>query len=99
MVNNIIYGNLDDEFLLNNNPLGIAPTNLVLQTNLIKTEQPGLDANGNIINKDPLFENTALINYKLKENSPAKGKGTNLGITTDIKGNIRAATPSIGCWE
>ena len=99
VVNNIIYGSLDDEFLLNNNPLGIAPTNLVLQTNLIKTEQPGLDANGNIINKDPLFENTALINYKLKENSPAKGKGTNLGITTDIKGNIRAATPSIGCWE
>ncbi|TAE88069.1 MAG: right-handed parallel beta-helix repeat-containing protein [Bacteroidetes bacterium] len=99
LVNNIIYGSLDEEFLINNNSAGIAPTPPIIQTNLIKTKQGALNVNGNILNQDPKFTNSSSNNYQLKAESVAKAKGTNIGINIDLKNNPRAAAPSLGCWE
>lgn len=99
LVNNIMYGSLDEEFVININNKGIPPVNTVIQTNLIKTKQGSLNVNGNILNADPLFKNSSAINYALETKSPAKTKATNIGISVDLKNNARSATPSIGCWE
>lgn len=99
LVNNIIYGSLDEEFLINNNSAGIPPTPPIIQTNLFKTKQGGLNVNGNILNQDPKFTNSSSNNYQLKAESVAKAKGTSIGINVDLKNNPRAAAPTLGCWE
>ncbi len=99
LVNNIIYGSLDEEFLINNSSRGIPPSTTIIQANLFKTKQGALNVNGNILNLDPKFSNSSTNNYQLKSDSPAKGRGTNIGINTDLKNNPRSAAPSLGCWE
>jgi hypothetical protein len=100
LVNNIVWGGLDEELLINNNPDGLPPGNIAIQNNLLRTKQTGLTSSGNIVNRDPLFENVAKLNYKLKATSPAKARGINAGVSSDLGNNPRAVTaPSIGCWE
>lgn len=100
LVNNIIFGSLEDELLINSNSAGLPITTSVVQTNLIRTKQTAtFNTNGNVLNKDPLFENYLLNDYKLKQASPAKNTGTQTNITVDLKNNPRSAAPSMGCWE
>lgn len=99
LVNNIIYGSLDDEFLINNNTAGLPIPTPIIQTNLFRTKQGSLNANGNVLNKDPRFENYATYDFRIKPESPAKNSGTQTNIFVDIKNNARSATPSMGCWE
>lgn len=99
LVNNIIYGSLDEEFLINANVDGLPITTPIIQSNLIKTKQTTLNTNGNVLNKDPLFENFVTYDYRIKANSPAKNTGTQTNISVDIKNNPRSNSPSMGCWE
>jgi hypothetical protein len=99
LVNNIVYGSLEEEFLINSHPQGLTITTPIIQSNLIRTKQSSLNTNGNVINKDPLFENFIINDYRLKANSPAKNTGTQTNILFDLKNNPRSTTPSMGCWE
>lgn len=99
LVNNIIYGSLEEEFLINNNTAGLPITTPVIQANLIRTKQTSLGINGNVLNKDPLFENYLTYDFKIKQNSPAKNTGIQTNIAVDIKNNARSNSPSMGCWE
>jgi hypothetical protein len=99
LVNNIVYGSLDEEFLINSHPQGLPITTPIIQSNLIRTKQSSLNTNGNVINRDPLFENFIINDYRLKANSPAKNTGTQTNILVDFKNNPRSNKPSMGCWE
>ena len=99
LVNNIVYGSLEEEFLINSHPQGLPITTPIIQSNLIRTKQSSLNTNGNVINRDPLFENFIINDYRLKANSPAKNTGTQTNILVDFKNNPRSNTPSMGCWE
>ena len=60
---------------------------------------------GIINNQSPLFDSintsTQYYNFRLKANSPAIDKATNLGVTNDLDGNLRpvGALPDLGCYE
>ncbi len=99
LVNNIVYGSLEEELLINSHPQGLTITTPIIQSNLIRTKQSSLNTNGNVINKDPLFENFIINDYRLKANSPAKNTGIQTNILVDYKNNPRSNTPSMGCWE
>jgi hypothetical protein len=99
LVNNIVYGSLEEEFLINAHAQGLPITSPIISYNLIRTKQGALNTNGNVINKDPLFENFIINDYRLKANSPAKNTGTQTNILFDIKNNPRSTKPSMGCWE
>lgn len=99
LVNNIVYGSLEEEFLINAHAQGLPITTPIIQSNLIRTKQSSLNTNGNVLNRDPLFENFAINDYRLKANSPAKNTGIQTNILIDIKNNPRSTTPSMGCWE
>jgi hypothetical protein len=99
MVNNIVYGSLEEELLLNKNNQG-GTFSLVMQNNLLRTQQSSLNTNGNILNQDPLFVNVQDNDFSLNNNSPAKSKGVFINITTDIKEKPRSLIrPTIGAFE
>ena len=53
----------------------------------------------NVALKDPLFANPAGNDYHLRASSPAIGKGTNLGVTTDLDGRTRIGRFDIGAYQ
>ena len=58
----------------------------------------GYDINGFYSN--PLFNNSAGSDYSLQSGSPAINAGTNVGLTTDIKGSpIPSSSPDIGAYQ
>jgi hypothetical protein len=98
--NNIIYGNLDDEFFINNDVNGIPISNPILENCLIKTKNASLNTNGNVLNIDPKFINVSKADFDLQANSPCRNAGTNVGIILDLKNrNRNTASPSIGAYE
>jgi hypothetical protein len=98
--NNIIYGNLDDEFFINNDANGIPISNPILENCLIKTKNASLNTNGNVLNIDPKFINVSKADFDLQANSPCRNAGTNVGIILDLKNrNRNTASPSIGAYE
>lgn len=99
LINNIVYGNLEEELLFNNNAEGIPIAPQTIQNNLFKTKQ-ALDVNGNIRNKDPQFEDILNLVFALKATSPAKGSGTATSVTIDLRNTPRSSSaPSMGCYE
>ncbi|MES2559127.1 MAG: hypothetical protein V4590_05270 [Bacteroidota bacterium] len=99
MINNIVFGTEDEEMLINNHPQGGA-NSLLIQQCLLKTKLTALEGNGNMLNQDPLFVNPATDDFQLKDNSPAKGRGIFVNVTTDLLEKPRSTTaPSIGAYE
>lgn len=100
IVDNIIWGDLVDEFNLAIK--GAAPS-IVFDYNLVKSTLKTLPKDNNIFNKDPLFLQPQKENFHLKDNtSPAYQKGTPLVgsvFTKDLDGKTRSATPTLGCYE
>lgn len=72
--------------------------NLVVGTGAGTTKSGFTEAHG-INGSDPLFVSST--NFRLSTNSPALGVGTNLLslVSTDILGNSRDSTPSLGAYE
>jgi hypothetical protein len=99
MVNTIVYGTQEEELLINNDPKG-GTSNLLIQQCLLKTKLTAVNANGNIINKDPLFVDASNNDFQLKDNSPAKGKGVFVNVTNDLLDKSRSIlAPTIGAYE
>lgn len=97
----LVYGSLEDELVADKKNNYAA--NVQIRNCLIKT-QTGLPAfvnsNNNLFNEDPAFVNYTKLDFHLKGNSPAIGKGIVIpGITKDLDGNLRSSNPSIGCYE
>jgi len=97
MQNTIVWGDLDDEILLNGE--GGANFTVLLAYSLLKTTLADLDINQNKVNRDPVFVEPEAYNYRLQESSPAINKGVNLMIDTDLDGNTRGKQPDIGAYE
>lgn len=103
--NNIIWGNLDKELLIEQG--GNPNFNIQLKTNLIKTKDPAFNINGNILNIDPLFAGVYGQNFHLSAGSPALAKGSDLHgddyfkvfLQTDFNGNERIFPSALGCYE
>ncbi len=100
VVNNIIFGSQEEELILNFVEEGQQSfTNRILGNNIIRTKLTNL-GESNTTNTDPLFENINDYKFSLKENTPAKGKGTFVNITKDITGKERNTTaPTPGAYE
>lgn len=101
--NCIIYGNIEEEILLDRNTNG--QFNFKFTHCLLKTAHDISDANfytACLKNQDPLFENTSLANFKLKYNSPAVDAGNDsvaLLVPYDIMGASRTINPDLGAYE
>lgn len=103
--NNIVWGSLDNEFLTNQKGSNIY-TSMVLH-NVLKSNKLFNNADNNILNLDPSFEDTRKDNFKLTQGSPAENHGTNLSanlyfnsfISKDLKGVVRTFPSDLGCLE
>ena len=95
MKNSIIWGNMQEEVLIDLSTSNI--TNILFDNNILKTAL-GLDSL-NILNADPLFKDPVNFNYRLDNLSPAKDVGHNLGILSDLDGNLRDSLPDLGAYE
>jgi len=102
-INCIVYGNIDEEVVLDNNAQG-GQFHFKFDHALLKTQNTTSDPNNWIAitkNKDPLFEETDENNLHLKSNSAAAGKGkAGVSPPLDLDGNTRdASTPDLGAYE
>ena len=102
--NSIIYTDNDNAVLFK--PTAGQTFNYSFQNSLLKygsTANYTVDA-GSIKNQDPKFQNyfTQKMNLRLKDDSPAKGKG-NIGVAAtapfDIVKVSRTANPSMGAYQ
>lgn len=95
----------EDEFyvgLVSTNPFGYNITNCMLKTkNLAGEAFLNTASYNNILNQNPLFENTSERKFYLKNTSPAKKKAISIiGLDKDLEDNLRNATePTIGAYE
>lgn len=104
LINNIIWGNLQDELIVEKK--GNAFSQLI-RKNLIKSKDKTLEGLNNIINIDPLFKNSGQNNYLLSPGSPAANQGETLSsdpyfnsvLKTDLSGKIRLFPSDLGCYE
>lgn len=97
--NCIIYGMLTDEVGLyqSGNETTLTAT---FENCLIRNTQSLSNFVNCIRNQDPLFTNNSNQEYTLRDGSPAINAGKpGIGITTDITGAPRDATPDIGAFE
>ncbi|MFZ4740358.1 MAG: hypothetical protein ACOYLE_04260 [Bacteroidales bacterium] len=99
--NCIIYGNTDEELLLDYN--ASASFNYKFDYCLIKTKLSNATYFEHCkINIDPLFKNTEINDLHLLSGSPAKLSGKPLIgalVPKDLEENTRSSTPSIGAYE
>lgn len=95
--NSIIHGIGEEEIGLDFR--GQSPVELAFNTNLLKTSFNDFDTLGNILNEDPEFTNPSRYNYRLDTLSPAKDAGVEIGVLTDLDGNIRDELPDMGAFE
>lgn len=103
-INNIVWGSLDNEFLISQKGLKIF--NAIAQNNLLKTDKFKNEGN-NILNQDPQFEDQKKENFNLATNSPASNLGFNLSlnpnfnsiIIKDLNGANRIFPSDLGCLE
>lgn len=97
-------GTVEDEVVVAKS--GSTTFNVNFDYNLWKVQNiPGNITSNQIINsQEPLFDsiNTSqrFYSFRLKENSPAREKATNAGITIDLDGKPRpVGLPDLGCYE
>ncbi len=102
--NSIIYGSLTDEISLdlfpdNNNP-GFTFDHCLIRTSL-HTQFPDLFINS-ITNQQPRFVEARDNNYRLREDSPARKKGSTeiaLEVPLDILGRNRTDSVDVGAYQ
>ena len=97
LLNNIIWGSLNDEIIFSNAEQEIFE--IVVKNNLIRTTLDSLNEE-NIINISPLFMQPAEYDYSLESSSPAIDAGVPLPeIKTDLEGKERVGNPDLGAFE
>lgn len=97
-------GTVEDEVVVAKS--GATTFNVSFNENLWKVINPpaNITSTGIINNQNPVFDtiNTTkrLYSFRLKDDSPAKNKATNAGVTIDLDGKPRPALlPDLGCYE
>lgn len=95
--NSIIDGNMEDEILFDLS--GGASTSFAFNNTMFKTTISELDTLGNILNEDPTFVDPSRYNYRLDTLSPAKDRGSIIGVDFDLDGVERDALPDLGAYE
>lgn len=104
-INNIIWGNLQEELVVENK--GALSFNQAIRKNLIKTKVNSWEAAGNILNADPRFKNTKTGDFSLQSTSPAANAGENLApdpnfaawLSKDLNGRVRLFPSDLGSYE
>ncbi|MGF1925782.1 MAG: hypothetical protein ACQUHE_16525, partial [Bacteroidia bacterium] len=104
--NNIVWGNLLNEFVIDKKVAGTILT-ATIKNNLLKSNELGYSNTGNILNSDPLFTNAFIGNFKLSKSSPAINKGADLSsdafitpfLQKDLQNNSRIFPSELGCYE
>ncbi|WP_299253136.1 choice-of-anchor Q domain-containing protein [uncultured Cytophaga sp.] len=89
--NSILWGDKTDEILATNTPA------LFVQSSIWKSAFLG--THSTILNADPLFKNSTLFNFQLKDTSPAIDLCLPVGISDDLIGTPRDANPDAGAYE
>ena len=105
LVNNIIWGNLEEELLIEKKSSAISVIDL--RNNLIKTKLQTYAGNGNILNVDPQFLNPRQGIFTLYSSSPVINKGLNLTtdpnypsiLSRDLANKLRIFPSELGCYE
>lgn len=99
--NSIVYGSVKNMIELK--PTSGQTFNTQFTYNLLKYGTKATYATLNSIkNEDPKFQNyfTQKLNLRVKDDSPAKGKGTYIAnFPTDIAGVTRPSSPTIGAYQ
>jgi hypothetical protein len=106
LYNNIIWGFLTEEFLIEKKSATTLFT-ATIKNNLIKTALNTYNNNGNILNQDPSFVNPLKGNFRLNKTSSATNKGFNLSadpyflnfIFKDLDNKARLFPSEIGSYE
>lgn len=103
--NSIIYGDTPDMISINKSNGNVLAFQYEFKNSLLKfTSNSGLTiGNTNTANEDPKFQNyfTQKMNLRVKEDSPARKKGTNLGTATaqDIVKTTRTYPATLGAYQ
>lgn len=103
-INCVVYGSLENELYCDKVDDAAVSYNANFTNCLIKSKD-GLPSfvtgSANILNQDPLFEDSEKWNFRPKEGSPLIDNGTNAGITfnNDLDNTIRNLPFDIGCYE
>ncbi|MGZ5255447.1 MAG: hypothetical protein ACXWV4_13580 [Flavitalea sp.] len=107
LINSIIWGangSVENELLINR--AGNKSWDILISHNLIKNEMipEGVNLVQNILNEEPEFEEInsekRQYNFRLKEISPAIGKGKSTSISYDLEGKPRKpSNPDLGVYE
>ncbi len=106
MHNNIVFGQLTNEFLIEKKGAGNSISSNITH-NSLKTTDFSLANQANILNVDPLFVNPLLGNFQLRAPSPLANQGKNLTtdnyydsyLKRDLKNNERLFPSELGCYE
>ena len=97
MLNSIIWGDFNDEIILNND--GGADFQVSIRYSILKTTSLDFDINNNLLNTDPLFVNPFGYDYHIDSLSPAINAGIFSGVDTDLDGIKRDSLPDLGAYE
>lgn len=96
----ILWGNLENEILLDPYPESTAQFNYRFDYNLLKTSEKNDDFfTNNLFLIDPLFQDAYENNYHLDSLSPARNMGIPMGNQYDLDGIERSSTPDLGAYE
>lgn len=105
-VNNIVWGSLTEEFLIDKK--GTASfLDAEVSYNAIKTMLKTYEGNFNLLNIDPRFTDPVKSNFILQDNSPVLNKGRNLSadpsfdpvLNKDLNNRFRVFPSDLGCYE
>lgn len=105
IVNNIIWGSLEEEFTIERKSAAVST--LDIKNNLIKTKSTAFTNNNNVINVDPTFIAPRFGLFKVQFGSPAVNKGVSLAtdpyfilyLNKDLSGVNRVFPSDLGCYE
>jgi hypothetical protein len=97
--NSVIYGDLDEELLIDKG--GSASFTTDFSGNLIRSKSKPFAGTTNIYNKDPRFKNIGEGNFAPDTLSPLHNAGILLTppISIDLDGKSRIGVPDIGAYE
>ena len=103
--NNIVWGSLTEEFLMEKK--ANTTTQVAVNNNAIKTLLKTYEGNFNLLNIDPVFIDPLSNNFMLQDNSPVINKGYDLSadpafgifLNKDLNNESRAFPSELGCYE